>query len=177
MAQNGFGPAGGLHALAVSVGRVNSAETATERAADAGLMCGRSFTKKRRTEVLLGGNSVEWTPGKCVRTLHLTLGVMPMQPEDILVRQARNRIESALTAQGAEQLQKSLFSLTPHDVVDITRVQGSVGINRREIAPPDDGNFRKATADLPTALDGSDHLRSGHNGHAQKFDGLFVNEP
>src|SRR6516165_7782109 len=101
MTQNGFGPAGALHSFAVSVGCMNSAETATKRAADAGLMCGRSFTKKRRAEVLLGGNSVEWTPGKCVRALHLTLGVMPMQPENILVREARNRIESALTAQSA----------------------------------------------------------------------------
>ena len=113
VAQDRFGARRALHALAIAVGRVDSAEAATERAADAGVMHGRALAEKRRPQIFLDRHLVERRPRKSVRALHQALGIVPMQAEDILVRQALNASRTCAVPRIASSSSSSVSSPWP----------------------------------------------------------------
>ncbi len=56
------------------------------------------------------------------------------QAEDILVEQSLYAVEGTFAAQCVDKLQQSIFALAADHVVDVARIQSSIGIDRREIA-------------------------------------------
>src|SRR5262249_1931096 len=152
-----FGPVSGVYAT----------KAALERTSDAGLMHRGSPAEERRAQVLRHRNSMEGSPRKGVRWLHESLAVVPVQPEEIFVRESEYRFEIALPAQCIQKLQQRMFALPAHYVIHIASVQRCVGICGWEISSPSDRHLRTQTAYLATCLHGRCHLRTGHAGDTQ----------
>src|SRR4029077_13030628 len=121
--------------------RMNAAEAAPERATDARVMHGGALAEERRPQIALDWHLVERRPRKSIRPLHGPLGVVPVKPEDILVGQPLNRFEFAIAAQRFQQLEKRVFALTTHHVVNVASVERGIGVDRWKITAPDNGHL------------------------------------
>ena len=113
MPQNGFGARRTLHALAIAVGRVDSAETAAERATDTGVMHRRTLPEKRGAKIFLDRNLVKRRPRKCVWAFHQPFRIVAMEAEDVLVGQTLDALELPRAAHRFQELEQRVFAFCP----------------------------------------------------------------
>jgi hypothetical protein len=69
-----------------------------------------------------------------------------------------------------------MLALAANHVVHVSRIQRSVRVDGRKITTPDNWHIRAELANLAAALHGRRHLRAGHDGDAQEFDPMAVDE-
>ena len=82
----------------------------------------------------------------------------------------RDAVQDAARSQHIDQLQQRLLSLRSDHEVDERRLQHRVGVLRREIAAPHDGNVGTRFLHPATDCDRLSQLRPGHHGHREERD-------
>src|SRR5258705_1826521 len=170
MAENCRGALRRFHALFVAVGGMDAAEAAIEGASDACVMDCGALTEVGGPEIFLDGHAMEGMPWEFVRTLHRPFGVIAGEAEDVFIRETEDRFEGTVTSDRIEEFEDGVFALSANDVVNVFRVERGVGIDRREVAAPDDLDVGMQAADLAGGLHCCDHLWAGHDGDTEKFD-------
>ncbi len=154
---------------------MDTAEAAVEGTPDAGMVHGRALAKERGPQILLDWKAMKRRPGKFVRTFHRPLGIGAMKAEGILVAKSTDRIERPLASQCVDELKQGIFPLTADYIVDVLRIERGIGIQRGEVAAPDDAHLRAQPPNLAAGFHGRNHLWSGHAGNAKKLNLVIVN--
>src|ERR1700691_4632541 len=98
-----------------------------------------------------------------------------MKAEDVFVAEPKNRLQPALSAQCVDQLKQSIFALTTDHIVDVLCIERGIGIERWEVAAPDDAHVGAEAANLAARLHGGHHLRPWHTGNTQKLNLVNIN--
>jgi hypothetical protein len=140
---------------------MDTAETAVEGAADAGVMDRGTFAEEGRPEVFFYGHAMEGVPGEFVGTFHRPFGVVAREAEYVFIGETEDGLEGTLPADRVDEFEDGVFTLAANDVVDVFGVEGGVGIDGREVAPPDDLDVGLEATDLAGGLHRCDHLRAG----------------
>src|SRR6266404_1395221 len=138
-----------LSFLAPIENRDHAAELAAERTADARMVHRRAAAEESRQQVALDGPQlVIRKPREIVGRAQMTFLVVNVKAEVVLKGKTIYTRKVSCTAQCREQLQNSVFALPLHCEIDIAGIERGVGIERREISAPNDGNLGMLLAEL-----------------------------
>ncbi len=132
-------------------------------------MDGRARAKKSARDVLGRVQAMIGRPGKIVRRFQRAFGGVYVQAECVFERHAADAGEVARSAQRLEQFEQRIFALALDHEIDIAGIEGRLGIERREVTAPDDGNARILFAKRPAHGDRLVQLRAGHHRDAEQL--------
>ena len=169
MAQDRGGARRGLHPLEARVGGDDAAEVAAVGAADARVVRRGAGAEVGGEDVVRGIEPVIRGPWEIVRRPQPALGIVDVVPGRVLVGETADRREIPRAAQGGEQLEKRVLSLGARHEIDVGRLERGVGIERREVATPDDRDRRVARAEDAAQRQRRRHLGAGHHRYRQQL--------
>ena len=99
-----------------------------------------------------------------------------METELVFIYEPEDGVEWALAPEGGDEFEEGVFTLADNCVVDGFGVERGLGIDGGEIAAPCNGDVWAQAAHLATDFHSRDHLRAWHDGDAEQFHVMFVDE-
>src|SRR5215469_12801871 len=123
MAEDGLCARSVLHQLADPIDSVHTAKATAKRTANAGMMCGGSFSEERGSQIFLHWHAMKRVPRERIRAFHEPFWIVSMQPEHVLVGEPLNAFEPTISPECINQLEQRLFSLAAHHIIDIFCIQ------------------------------------------------------
>src|SRR5450755_2715176 len=102
-------------------------------------------------------------PRKVVGRPQGPVGVVNVQAELILIGETWHGTELSTVAERVNEIEQGFFTLAADYEIDIPGVKRGVGVERREVPAPDDGNSRIFFAKIAAQRNSRLHLRTWHD--------------